>query len=972
MSAMRRGILFGICSVPMALGIGLAGQTAPKPAPPGPKTVDFNRQVRPILAEHCWPCHGTDKAALEKTGGLRLDQFHDATKDRGGYRAITPGSPANSQAWLRITANDASKMPPEAPNINPLTPEKKRILQAWIRQGAEYDAHWAFLPPVKAPLPVNRDKNWAKNEIDRFVLQALERKGWKPEPEADRRTLARRASLTLTGLPPTPEEMRSFLEDKSPNAYERWVDRLLASPRYGEHQARFWLDGVRYADTHGLHIDNERAVFPYRDWVVRALNEDLPFDKFATWQLAGDLLPNPTTEQKIATGYIRMNPTTAEGGVIEEEFLVKNTADRLDTTATLFLGLTVACARCHDHKYDPISQREYYSLYAFFNSTTDPVLDGNLKLHQPVMKAPTPEQEERANLLEAKLQALEGKADLAEAGSWARANRSAWPAAFVWEQAGPYTADSFAEAFERDFKPQAWRKSGFRLDAAISIVGREKASGYLRTRWNAPTGRRETLRVSSDDGVEVFLNGKSVHKVQLERAIGKPDEVALDIPAGPNELVLKLTNSGGGDAIQVSVSSPEQRRIDEAAMVAEKPSATPAERRRLASAFLELGPSDAKEYREASAQRKRLEDEIPFTYIAQEMERPRRTRVLRRGEYNLPAEEVGRGVPAAIGRMPASAPRNRLGLAQWLTDPKHPLVSRVTVNRIWQQHFGHGIVKSVEDFGNRGDWPSHPELLDTLAVRFVERGWRMKDLHRLIVTSAAFRQSAAVSKTKLAGDPENRLVSRGPRFRLDAEVIRDSALAISGLLVERPGGRGDKPYQPAGLWEAIAYPISDTAKYVQDQGDALYRRSLYLFWKRTSPPATMMIFDAPMRESCQVRRSRTNTPMQALAAMNDPQFVEAARVMAQRALSRPGSDAERLAFVFERATGRLPSASEAEILLRTLGTQRKEFADKAEQAAQLMKVGEHPADPNLDPREVAAWTLLCNLVLNLDETLTQH
>lgn len=967
--------------------------------PPASEGVRFSRDIRPILAAKCWPCHGSDHAALAKTGNMRLDSFEGATSDRGGYRAITPGDLANSYAWKRITSKD-SPMPPAEAGVPPLTDAEKELIARWIREGARYEAHWSFVPlatvvsaapslgrgqvPTPPMPPPVSDPKWNRNPIDRFVYARLAQAQMKPEPRADRATLLRRVTLTLTGLPPTSAELDAFLADTTPQAYERVVDRLLASPAYGEHQARYWLDAVRYGDTHGLHIDNERSIFPYRDWVVRAFNRDLPYDQFTIWQLAGDLLKNPTTEQLIATGYVRMNPTTNEGGVIEEEFLVKNTYDRVDTTATVFLGVTLGCAKCHDHKYDPFTQRDYFRLFAFFNSTADAPLDGNLKLHEPVMKAPTPAQERSLREMESRLDAMRDRVPLEAARSWISEAASRIPVTGAWEVSGPYESPNFDSAFATAFAPesgetnglQPWRPIPFPSEEAkTGVVGKENAAAYLRTSIRVEKASSVTIRLGSDDAIRVWLNGKLVHDNKALRSLApNQDEVKLDLLAGENRLLIKVVNASGPDGAFFGMGDLAGRRIVEAGALCRKGALSVADRRAIASTFLELGPASesALAYRKQLAQYNALDAQIPMTYIAKELPKPRPAFILRRGEYNLRQDQVDRGVPAVLGPWPDRAPKNRLGLARWLVDPRNPLTARVFVNRIWQQHFGTGIVSTAEDFGNRGAWPTHPELLDYLAARFVSDGWSIKRLHKLIVMSEAFRQSSRADATKRAKDPTNALISRGPRFRLDAEVIRDSALAISGLLVDKPGGRGDKPYQPPGLWEIIAFQISDTSKYVQDHGEALYRRSLYMFWKRTSPPATMLIFDAPMRESCVVTRSRTNTPTQALATLNDPQFFEAARVLAQRILLARRSDKDRALLAFRLATARRPNDDELEILLDSLRAHRSTYQANPKSALDVLAVGEYPRDPRLDPTELAAWTLVCNAILNLDETLTQH
>lgn len=967
--------------------LATGGQANPKktasPKSEKRKKIEFNRDVRPILAEHCFTCHGADKEANKRTGNMRLDSFEGATADRGGYRAIVPGDPEKSILLSRVTADiPEMRMPPVDSDAKPLTTEEKAILKQWIAEGAGYEKHWAFIPPRMPEIPKVSNPAWVKNDIDRFIMAGLDAAKLKPAPQADRVTQIRRVTLTLTGLPPTPAEVNAFLADSHPDAYDRVVDRLLASPRYGENQARFWLDAVRYADTHGLHIDNERAVYPYRDWVIRAYNEDLPFDKFALWQLAGDMLPKPTIEQLIATGYIRMNPTTNEGGVIEAEFLAKNTMDRVDTTATVFLGVTMGCAKCHDHKYDPISAKEYYGMYAFFNSTVDTPLDGNARLHAPVMKAPTPEQEERLSAFDKLTKGLEDSVSMPEAKQWFLANAPLLPKVGDWQVAGPFAAKDFESAFTTEFGPETakpdtkWRAFKVELDKVVpGVVGKENASGYLKTTLIAEKAQELMLRLGSDDGIRVWVNGALVHDNKIARgALPDSDLVKIKLTPGANSLLVKIVNGGGEDGVFVGLGDANVRRLSRARELVSQATLTSQQSREVAASYLALGPSTAasEQYKKATIERKALDDQIPYTYIAQEMSKPRVAHLLKRGEYNLLGDVTPRMVPKAFGSMSTKLPKNRLGLAEWITDPKNPLVARVFVNRVWQQHFGTGIVKSSEDFGNRGDWPSNPELLDYLAVKFVKDGWSLKKLHRMIVTSATFRQSAVADKAKVAKDPENKLLSRAPRFRLDAEVIRDTSLFVSGLLVERPGGHGDKPYQPSGLWEAIAYPSSDTAKYMQDHGDALYRRSVYLFWKRTSPPPTMLLFDAPMREACVVRRSATNTPTQALATMNETGFFEAARMYAQRVLQTKQDDASRLDYAFRLVLGRRPTKEEQGVVMKLLNSEREVYRARPGDALKALRVGESPRDESLDPAEHAAWMIICNMILNTDESLTQH
>ena len=974
------------------LGVGalLAGVAAkaqqgaaPGAKPVAVRKVDFNRDVLPILSEHCFRCHGPDAATV--AAGLRLDSFATATADRGGYRAITPGDPAKSLMYKRVSAKeDSMRMPPVGSPVAALTPEQQETVRLWIASGAEYKAYWAFVPPKEARLPKVSDLAWPREPIDYYVMAKLDEAGLKPAPEADRTTLARRASLTLTGLPPAPGELEAYLKDTKKGAYERYVDRLLASPRYGENQARFWLDAVRYADTHGLHIDNERAIYPYRDWVVRAFNADLPYDKFALWQVAGDLLPNPTPDQLIATGFVRLNPTTNEGGAIEEEFLVKNTMDRTDTFGTVFLGFTVGCAKCHDHKYDPIKQSEYYSLYAYFNSTADSPLDGNLNAPPPAIKAPTPEQASALAGLRTERGAIEKRVNRARALAWLE---EAWvpdPKAGAWQVSGVYQASDFDAAFATAFDPEVPERAGAvvwkDVDVKLGVqqtgfIGKDNAAVYLRTVLTSDADREVTLRLGSDDGVALWVNGKSAHSNKVLRAItAAADTVKIALKKGDNSILVKIVNAGGGDGIYFAFGDARSDRIGKAAALGKKGSRTPEEEELFRSTYLTFGPdtADKTKFLALATQIKSLEDSLPLTIVAQEMPTPRETHRLNRGQYDQPKEVVQRGIPKALGSLPPGAPNNRLGLAQWLVSDGDPLFARVYVNRVWQQHFGRAIVKTAENFGKQGDYPTDPDLLDCLAAEFKKRGYSVKKLDRMIVTSATFRQSSAVTAENLAKDPENVLNSRGPRFRLDAEVLRDLALDVSGLLVNKLGGRGVHPYQPPGLWEAVAYPISDTAKYVQDHGEALYRRSLYLFWKRTSPPPSMAVFDAPSREQCVVNRSRTNTPLQALVGMNSPQFMEAARTMAEQVLLATRDDRSRVALAFRLATCRDATPKEAAIVLETLGKQKLAFAADAGSAAKLLAVGEAPRNESLDPVEHAAWTMVCNMLLNLDEVVTQH
>lgn len=965
MTRARSLIVFSSAASCLAFGLASTPQQGKKKPVATIKAIDFNRDIRPILSEHCFRCHGPD--GKEVKGNLRLSDAKDATRERGGYWAIKPGSAKDSDIMDRVKPGSDAQMPPKDSGVEPLSKEQIEKLRLWIDQGAKYEKHWAFVPPAMPTIPTVKDKTFVRNPIDNFVLAKLEEKGLKPEKAADDATLLRRASLTLTGLLPTLEELKQLENDKQPGAYERAIDRLLASERYGENQARYWLDAVRYGDTHGLHLDNERAVYPYRDWVVRAFNQDLSFDKFTLWQVAGDMLPNPTRDMLIATGYVRMNPTTSEGGAIEEEFLVKNTFDRVDTMSTVFLGMTVGCAKCHDHKYDPITTKNYYQLFAFFNSTKDAPLDGNLLSPEPTIPAPSPEEEKTLTEDRATIAKIESETNLEEAKAWLAANRVAPPKLSPWEVSETtYRHKSFDEAFDTDEKPDKWKPIQLEANKAIALASLDNSSNYLRTTINAEADRDLGMRFGSDDGIKVWLNGQLIHSNKVLRSVTMPtDAVTVKLKKGDNVLVVKVTNATGGDGVAFGYGTDREAKID-AAFKKNDPLVTK-------QTYLMLGPDSevAKQYRRTSDAAMKLDAAIPRTLIAQEMEKPRQAYILRRGEYNLRADKVDRMIPEALGKLPAGAPLNRLGLAEWLIDKNNPLTMRVFVNRIWQQHFGTGIVKTAEDFGNQGEWPSHPELLDYLTIKFAKEGYSLKKLHKLILTSSAFRQQSVVTPQKLKVDPENRLVSRGPRFRLDAEILRDQVLQVSGLLVNREGGHGFKPYQPAGLWEEVAFPDSTTARYKMDTTSDIYRRTLYLFWKRTSPHPMMSTFDAPDRESCVVRRQRTNTPLQALITMNEPAFMESARVFGERLVRERKTPLERLRYAYALAFGRLPTATEQNILLKAVDRYEAKFKADSASASELAAVGLAPKT-NLPHDEVATWTMIANTIFNLDEFLNQH
>ena len=753
--------------------------------------ISFNRDIRPILSDRCFQCHGPDQR--QRKAGLRLDSEEEAfTVLKRGRAAIVPLHPDRSLVIERIESlDDDERMPPSESGAG-LSVSERTLLRRWIQEGAHYEAHWSLIPPSRHPLPQTKQVGWGRNPIDAFVLSRLEMDGLEPSREADSETLLRRASYVLTGLPPSTEFMDRVRADDPAGAYERVVDRLLDSDRFGEHLASLWLDAARYSDTNGYNNDTPRYNWRFRDWVIQAFNRNMPYDQFLTEQLAGDLLPEPGLDQLIATGFNRNHNVTSEGGIIDEEYRLEYVADRVQTSATVFMVMTMRCARCHDHKFDPISQKEYYQFFAFFNQVPE---QGYHKEHvgnpNPVVSAPTLTQSRRL----------------------------------------------------RD------------LETAIATEVGDK-----------------------------------------ERARLEEEKVAL----------LKM---------------------------------------------------------------------LPTAMVMKDLENARKTFLLMRGDYSKPLEAVEADVPSVFPPLGVSAPRNRLGLASWLTAPEHPLTARVAVNRLWYHVFGRGLVSSLEDFGSQGAWPSHPQLLDWLATELIRVNWNQKALLRLMLTSATFRQHSAMTDLLRQSDSENRLLARGPRYRLAAEVIRDSALKIGGLLQSRLGGPSVRPYQPDGLWTEVI--VADDSysggKYIQDAGANLYRRSVYTWWKRTCPPPGLNTFDAPDREFCAVQRARTNTPLQALVLLNDTTYIEASRGLATRLLNRgESSEGDRVRWLFREATSRVPSLKEEQILLGALAAETARFQKNQSSAVALLELGELPVDPGLNPVALASWTLVASMVLNLDEVITLH
>jgi hypothetical protein len=1003
------------------IAAGLCAQTA-KPA-----GIDFQREIRPILSESCFQCHGPDSESRQ--AGLRLD-LHDAalaTRPRGA--AIAPGNSAASLVYKRVSEPNANLRMPPAYSRRSLTPAQIALLKRWIDEGAPWKEHWAFQAPVKPKPPVVANPASARNAIDRFILAALEAKGLAPAPPADARTLIRRVALAATGLPPKPSEVEAYLADTAPGAYERMVDRYLASPHYGEQRAHYWLDAVRYADTNGIHFDNYREIWPYRDWVINAFNRNQPFKQFAIDQIAGDLMTNPTLDQKIATGFQRSNVTTNEAGIIEAEYTEIYAKDRADTFGSVFLGLTVGCATCHDHKFDPILQRDFYSLGAFFRNTPQKVMDGNAGDQPPFVIVPRVEDRARWSQIEARRRAL--TADLSHTRASAAPAYETWKNA-QWRDAAlfdakdvAYSADlnalalaaadsKLADAPVAPHRAIYFSKAGGanveklpKEDAAkpfsIAVMFRSPKGGNyaLAARQNSKdknrgwaldvSARLPGFHVTADDGdtIEVRAAADAIEPETWNTLVaaydGSREQSGLDLYLNGRAILtqgranpIKQINGGidVDDPLVVGRSLAEGAIADlklihrvitasEAAAFGEVDGyflLREYQPYRSLAAEQDKLQVDAKEIMKFAASTPVMEeraDQKPFAHV------------LYRGAYDQPRERVEAATPSVLPPMAASLPRNRLGLAEWLFSPGQPLTARVAVNRMWQEIFGVGLVRTADDFGSQGEPPSNQPLLDWLAVDFEQSGWDVKRFYRQLLTSATFRQSAASSARKIAVDPENRLLSRGPRFRMDAEMIRDYALAASGLLAPQVGGPSVKPYQPEGIWESVAMLGSNTRFYKQDAGAALYRRSLYTLWKRAAPPASMEILNAPTRESCTVRRERTDTPLQALATMNDVQFVEAARYLAGSAMESGSSLTERLAYMASRVLMRPFTAEERAIARKSYDDFAKYYAAHPDAAGKLLEEGERKGDPGLPSAEYAALTMLANQMFNLDEALNQ-
>ena len=1034
------------------------------------KKVDFNREVRPIFSDTCFACHGPDDK--QRMAKLRFDTKEGAFGKPG---VIVPGSSANSRLMKRITATDPETVMPPPSSGHKLSTQQIDTLRRWIDEGANWSQHWAYQTPLRAELPKVTNPGWVRNPIDNFILARLEKEGLKPAPEADKATLIRRVSFDLTGLPPTTAEVDAFLADKSANAYEKVVERLLASPHYGERMALQWLDIARYADTHGYHIDSHRDMYPWRDWLIRTFNNNKPYDQFVVEQLAGDLLPQPTLDQKIATGFNRNHMINFEGGAIPEEYQLEYVIDRVETTSNAFMAMTMGCARCHSHKYDPISHKEFYQFSAFFNTVPEVGLDGKDGNAKPFLALPTDAQKAMQEQLTATIKAKEkiladkeiepfqNEWEKQYLGKIAESSRDGLIAHYEFDGSLADLAGGYKHARRLQGNPdfpggKIGKAASFDGDTQVTFgnVGpTEKTNPFSLALWlRGNTNLPITLFQKSDNpetrkGFEIFLDDytligiqRRAPKINIKLTSNGPENNAIYVrskevlrivdwghvvinydgsgkAAGlklffngqPAELEIIKDNLTGSIATTADLQignklfgRPYKGLMDDLrfykrALKAEEiehlalhypiqsylsgvyGQRNKEEKEAVRDYFLTNSAPEnlRREYAELNKlkkQKSELEKAILTTMVMSEMDKPRESFILARGDYRNKTEKVTPGVPAVLPPLPkeeAGKAPNRLTLAKWLVDPAHPLTARVAVNRYWQMYFGLGLVKTAEDFGSQGEPPVHAELLDWLATEFIRTGWDVKAMQRLILTSAAYRQSSKVAPELREKDPENRLLARGARYRLPAETLRDSALAVSGLMNPEIGGKSVFPYQPPGLWEELAFGDGFTSQsYQPSTGKDLYRRSMYTFWKRTVPPAAFSTFDAPDREKCLVRRPVTNTPLQALILMNDPTYIEAARSLAQKAMTSGKDPHSRIAFAFRQATSRPPSTPELQVLRELFQQQLTRFQRDKKAASDLLKVGASACDPKLDAIELAAWTMVASTILNLDETITKE
>ena len=1033
--------------------------------------VNYDRQILPIISDNCYKCHGPDEKA--RKAHLRLDTKQGAFGVIEGKTIISPGKLDASELIRRISSTDPDVKMPPANSGRKLTETQISLIKMWVEQGAKWELHWSLVPPRRPALPGVENQKWCRNAIDRFVLAKLEEQHLKPLDECAKGTLLRRVTLDLTGLPPTPAELEAFLADKSPDAYEKVVDRLLASPRFGERMATIWLDLARFADTHGYQSDRYRPMWPYRDWVIKAFNQNLPYDEFVTWQLAGDLLPDASKEQRLATAFNRLHMQNEEGGIIEEEYRVAYVVDRVDTFGTAFLGLTFECSRCHDHKFDPITQKDFYSLFAFFQNVdesgqtsyfTNPIAVPTMvlsddatdrKIQSLRMQIATKESELKsirdgawysfshwleqhrdespkisgeiahfdfeqikggriANLVDEKKpgKAVEGpklvEGRFGKAAELSGENGFAFPGIGTFTRADPFSLSIWLKTPSHEPRMTVVHHSKAPIDAGSRGYELLLESGHvafgLHHMWPGNSLKVATKEVVPIDqwtqvtatydgssraaGIHIYIDGRDVPLDVIRDGLHKDITYTVDSDGEPDLTIgYRFRDNGFKDgevdefrAFDRELLALEVSNLYEHSL-ATAPHRSPlpegegekAQRQALFDYFIATAYQPAltatKELHELRQEQNALTNPIPEIMVMQEMPHPKQAYVLKRGAYDARGEEVFAKTPAVLPPMPSSAPHNRLGLANWLFEADNPLTARVEVNRLWQQMFGRGIVETAENFGSQGSPPTHPELLDWLAVEFRESGWDVKHVLKLIAMSATYRQSSRAPRQLLADDPDNHLLARGPARRLTAEMLRDQALFDSGLLVEKLGGPSVRPYQPAGVWDvAMGRP-----KYDQGHGEDLHRRSLYTFWKRSVPPPAMLAFDAPDRNYCVARRQSTSTPLQALALLNDVQITEAARLISHRMMTEGGKTLDlRVAWMFRLVTDREPGVDELAILKQIFIEQRDLFASDKESARKLLAMGEAKNDPSVDPIDLAAGTVLAEAILNHDEAVMRR
>ncbi len=1011
--------------------------------------IEFNRDIRPIFSDTCFQCHGPDEK--QRKSNLRLDVRAEAMKPaKSGAIAIVPGKPEKSEIIARVMTADEDDLMPPTKLHKPLTKQQKELLKQWVAEGAEYQGHWAFIAPTAPAVPIIQNSKFKiQNSVDAFILSRLEEEGLQPMPEVDRATLIRRVSLDLVGLPPLPEEVDDFLNDKTPGAYERVVDRLLASKHYGEQMAHQWLDFARYADSHGFQTDSSRQMWPWRDWVIKAFNDNLPFDQFTIQQIAGDLLPNATRDQIVATGFNRNHRLNGEGGIIAEEWRIENIIDRVETTSFTWLGLSMNCCRCHDHKYDPLTQRDFYSMFAFFNNVPESgTIQGTSNRSggnsPPVIDVPSAEQETKLVKLKMDLKAAEQH--VADAAKLLPKLMAEWePKAMTkiaeeknaWDVIEPESVKSQGGATLTKQADGSYLASGTNPDSDAYIIRAKMpdaaVSAFLlecfpdaslpnQSLGRASNGNFVLAEVEVD--VESTETGGNPVQAKIVKAQADYSQKGYDIAS----LVTggKKRQKGKGWA----VDGPTKKEPRKAMLVLDKPVSAGATvtitlkhdaigqhnigRFRLSASSLptksvtlegksELAavrailkiPADKRNAQQKSEVEKffratvdspvRSADAelttaknavdnfvkmLPTVMVMKEIDKPRDAFILKRGEYDKPDGKVSMATPAVLPAMPKGAPLNRLGLAMWMVDAKNPLTARVWVNRAWEKFFGNGICKTTENLGSQAEWPSHPELLDWLATEFIRMKWDMKALQKTIVMSATYCQSSKITNGMHERDPENRLLARGPRFRLGGEAVRDQALAISGLLSSGIGGPSVRPYMPEGVWDETS-KYGDLRGYKSDTGKSLYRRSLYTFWKRTAAPPSMLLFDAPSREICTVKRSRTNTPLQALSLLNEVTFVEASRGLAEQMMKRGATTGERITYGYKCATSKEPDEKTVKTLANGFDERLSYFKSHPEDASKLISQGASKADANLDPVELAAYTTTAGVLLNLDRVVTR-